>query len=115
MNRSRQLFTRYRFPLFFLLAYLLSWWLLPVSREGMLPHGPAFAALIVIALTAGRPGLREFRARVTNFRGGWWYLAGPAILAGGLGIAFVVNVLLGASVSGGLQLPIEAVVFLVPV
>ena len=112
MNRSRQLFTRYRFPFFFLLSYLLSWWLLPVSREGMLPHGPAIAAVIVIALTAGRPGLREFWGRLTNFRGGWWYLAGPAILAGGLAVAFVVNVLLGASVSGRLQFPIEAVVFL---
>ena len=112
MNRSQQFFTRYRFPVFFLLAYLLSWWLLPVSREGMLPHGVAIAAVIVIALTVGRPGLREFWGRVTNFRGGWWYLAGPAILAGGLAIAFVVNVLLGASVSGQLQFPMEAVVFL---
>jgi hypothetical protein len=112
MNRSQQLFTRYRFPLFFLLSYLLSWWLLPVSREGMLPHGPAIAAVIVIALTVGRPGLREFWGRLTNFRGGWWYLAGPAILAGGLAVAFVVNLLLGASVSGRLQFPIEAVVFL---
>jgi hypothetical protein len=112
VNRSQMFFTKYRFPLFFLLSYLLSWWLLPVSREGMLPHGPAIAAVIVIALTIGRPGLREFWGRLTNFRGGWWYLAGPAILAGGLAVAFVVNVVLGASVSGRLQFPIEAVVFL---
>ncbi len=112
MNRSQQFFTRYRFPLFFLLAYLLSWWLLPVSRQGMLPHGPALAAVIVIALTLGRPGLREFWGRLTNFRGGWWYLVGPAILAGGLAVAFLINVLMGASVKGGHQLPLEAVVFL---
>ncbi len=112
MNRSQQFFTKYRFPLFFLLSYLLSWWLLPVSRQGMLPHGPAFAALIVIALTLGKPGLREWWQRLVNFRGGWWYLAGPAILAGGLAVAFVINVLMGASVSGGLQLPLQAVVML---
>lgn len=112
MNRNQQFFTKYRFPLFFLLAYLLSWWALPVTRRGMLPHGVAFAAVIVIALTVGRPGLREFWGRLTNFRGGWWYLIGPATLAGALAVAFVVNLLLGASVSGGLQLPLEAVVFL---
>ena len=112
MNRSQQFFTKYRFPLFFLLSYLLSWWALPASRQGMLPQGPAFAAVIVIALTVGREGLREFWRRLTNFRGGWWYLVGPGILAGALIAAFVVNVLLGASVSGGPQLPLEAVVIL---
>jgi len=112
MDRSQQFFTKYRFPLFFLLSYLLSWWLLPVSRQGMLPQGPAFAAVIVIALTVGRAGLREFWGRLTNFRGGWWYLVGPAILVGALVAAFVVNVLLGAPVSGQPQFPIEAVVIL---
>jgi hypothetical protein len=112
MNRSRQFFRRYQFPLFFLLSYLLSWWLLPVSREGQLPHGVAIAAVIVIALTVGRPGLREFWGRLINFHGGWWYLAGPVILAIGLVAAFVVNVLMGASVSGPLQFPIIAVLFL---
>jgi hypothetical protein len=111
MNSAQKFFTKYRFPLFFLLSYLLSWWLLP-TRLGVLPHGVPFAAVIVIALTLGRPGLREFWGRLTNFRGGWWYLIGPAILAGALVAAFVVNVLLGAPVSGGLQFPIEAIVFL---
>jgi uncharacterized protein len=112
VDGSRQFFTKYRFPLFFLLAYLLSWWPVPVSGQGILPQGPAFAAVIVLELTLGRPGLREFWGRLTSFRGGWWYLAGPAILAGGLVTAFVFNVLLGASVSGSLQLPLEAVIIL---
>jgi hypothetical protein len=112
MNRSQQFFTKYRFPLFFLLSYLLSWWALPATRQGMLPQGPAIAAVIVIALTVGRAGLREWWRRVTNFRGGWWYLVGPAILVGALVAAFVINVFLGAPVSGGLQFPIEAVVIL---
>jgi hypothetical protein len=111
MSGSRQFFTKYQFPLFFLLAYLLSWWLM-ITRLGQLAHGVAFAAWIIIALTLGRPGLREWWGRLINFRGGWWYLVGPAILAGGLVIAFVANILIGASVSGGLQFPIEAVVFL---
>lgn len=114
MNRSQEFFTKYRFPLFFLLSYLLSWWLLPVSREGMLPHGPAFAAMIVLALTAGKAGLREWWRRLTNFRGGWWYLIGPGILVGALVVAFVLNLLLGAPVTGGLQFPLEVVlIFLI--
>ena len=112
MNGLQQFVTKYRFPLFFLLSYVLSWWALPVTRQGMLPQGPAFAALIVIALSLGRPGLRKFWGRLTNFRGGWWYLAGPAVLAGGLVAAFVVNLLLGASASGGLQLPLGFAMFL---
>jgi hypothetical protein len=112
MNRSGKFFMKYRFPLFFLLSYLLSWWLLPVTREGMLPYGPAFAAVIVITLTVGRAGLREFWGRLTQFRAGWFYLIGPAILAGGLVLALVANVLLGAPVSAPPQLPLVAVAFL---
>jgi hypothetical protein len=111
MNKNMQFFTRYRFPLFFLLTYLLSWWPL-LGRFGLLPHGVPLAALIVIALTHGRAGLREFWGRVTNFRGGWWYLIGPAILAVGLAVAFGINVLLGAPVSAPPQLPLAAVVLL---
>ncbi len=111
MNRYQNFFTKYQIPLFFLLSYLLSWWLL-VSGLGMLPHGPAFAAVIVIAFSLGRPGLREFWRRVINFRGGWWYLIGPAILVAALAVAFVINVLLGAPVSGAPQFPLEAVIFL---
>lgn len=103
--------TKYQLPLFFLLSYLLSWWLLP-SGLGLLPHGPTFAAVIIIALTIGRAGLREFWGRLTNFRGGWWYLIGPAILAGALVAAFPANVLLGATASGLPKLPLEVIVIL---
>jgi len=107
MNRSQQFFTKYRFPLFFLLSYLLSWWALPATRQGMLPQGPALAAVIVIALTVGRAGLRKWWRRVTNFRGGWWYLVGPGILIAALIAAFVLNVFLGATVSGGFSSPLK--------
>ena len=112
MNRSQQFFTKIRFPLFFLLSYLLSWWLLSVIPKTILSQGPAFAAVIVIALTSGRAGLREFWGRLTNFRGGWWYLIGPAILAGALILAFAISVLLGASISGPPRLPLEVIVIL---
>lgn len=110
MNRSGQFFTRYQFPLFFVLAYLLSWPLLLVpDLRGQLPHGVAFAAVIVIALAAGRLGLREFGRRLINFRGGWWYLAGPAIIAGYYLAAFALNILMGAPVSAPHQFSLMSV------
>ena len=56
MNTSESIFTKYELPLFFLLTYLLSWWIVPFLQGGMLAQGPAFAAVIIIALTAGRQG-----------------------------------------------------------
>src|SRR5512143_688489 len=112
MNRSQQFFTKYRFPLFFLLSYLLSWWLMTVMPKTILSQGPAFAAIIILALTAGGAGLREFWGRLTHFRAGWWYLIGPATLAAAQVAAFVVMVLRGASVSGPPRLPLEVIVIL---
>ncbi|MCL4258961.1 MAG: CPBP family intramembrane metalloprotease, partial [Anaerolineales bacterium] len=72
------------------------------------PHGPALAAVIAIALTTGRPGLAEFWARLTNFRAGWWYLIGPAIIVAYLLAALVVNLLLGATVVRPFPFPAAA-------
>jgi hypothetical protein len=91
---------RYALVLFFPLTYLLSWIsiLLPQAGGGILPHGPALAALILIALTQGRPGLSLWWKSVTNWRVSWiWYLAAPAIMilfhvGGGM-----INLLMGAS------------------
>jgi hypothetical protein len=100
MNTLNVFLKRYAIVLFFPLAYLLSWWsvLVPQAHGGILPHGPAFAALILIALTEGRAGLSAWWKRITNWRVNWiWYLAAPAIL-----IAFhfgggLINLLLGAT------------------
>jgi hypothetical protein len=105
MNTKQTFFQKFELPLFLLLAYLLSWWSVPFANGGIIPHGPALAAVIVIALTAGKQGLREFWARLTNFRAGWRYLIGPAIIAGYLLAAFVVNLLLGATVTSPFPIP----------
>jgi hypothetical protein len=95
--RPQSFFQKYELPLFLLLTYTLSWWSAPFANGGIIPHGPAFAAVIVIALTSGRQGLREFWSRLTRFNAGFWYLAGPALIIAYLLAAFVVNLLLGAT------------------
>jgi len=100
----KTMFTKYQLPLFFLLSYLLSWWaILPL--QGNLSHGVAIAAAIVIALTLGRTGLREWWGRLTNFRAGRWFLIGPAIIAGYYLAGLVINLLLGATVINMPQFP----------
>jgi uncharacterized protein len=100
MNTFKVFLKRYAIVLFFPLAYLLSWWsvLVPQAHGGILPHGPAFAALILIALTQGRAGVAVWWKRITNWRVSWvWYQAAPAILlAFHLGGA-VINLSLGAT------------------
>jgi hypothetical protein len=68
-----------------LLAYLLSWsWWLPLAAPGTVVRagdpwpthmpgllGPLLAALIVTAVTGGRPALAEYARRLTRWRGGW--------------------------------------------
>lgn len=100
MNTLKVFLKRYAILLFFPLTYLLSWMsvLAPQANGGILPHGPALAALILIALTEGRAGLSVWWRRVTNWRVNWvWYLAAPAIM-----IAFqlgggVINLIMGAA------------------
>lgn len=100
MNKTESIFSKYQLPFFFLSAYLLSWWSAPVANGQIIPHGPALAALIVLAVTAGRQGLGGLWRRITKWRVAWyWYLIGPAIIIGYQGIAFVLNLLLGATVA----------------
>lgn len=94
----KKLIVRYDLVFFFLLTYLLSWWAAPFMKGALIPYGPSIAAAIVIALTTGRKGLREFWRRLTNWRAGWWYLIAPAIVIGYTGIAYGINVWLGATV-----------------
>lgn len=103
--KVQNIFQKYELPLFFLLALALSWWTVPFMKGGLFPYGPSIAAAIVIAVTAGKEGLRGYWRRITNWRAGWWYLAGPAIIAGYLFAAYVLSLLLGASVTNSPHLP----------
>lgn len=82
---------------FVLLAYALSWWSIPFAEGGLLPHGPALAALVVVALVRGRSGLREWFRRITSGRGGWYWLVGPGLVLAYLSLALGLAWLLGAA------------------
>ena len=106
MKKCSSLISKYQLPLFFLLTYLLSWWSVPFLNGGIIPHGPAFAAVIVIAMIAGKQGIREFCQRLKKLGKGWVYIVGPAIIFGYQGIAYVINLLLGATIVESVQFPV---------
>jgi hypothetical protein len=105
MKKCSSLISKYQLPLFFLLTYLLSWWSVPFLNGGIIPHGPAFAAVIVIAMIAGKQGLHEFYQRLKKLGKGWAYIVGPAIIFAYQGIAYVINLLLGATIVESVQFP----------
>jgi uncharacterized protein len=82
---------------FFILAYVIAWGFVPVGSFGA--FAPLVAALIVIPITQGLAGLREFALRLIRWRVGWiwWALA----IGVPLGVHLVnagLNVAAGASV-----------------
>ena len=90
---------RYEIVFFFLLTYLLSWWSVPLMNGALIPQGPAFAAVAVIALTMGRRGLREYWKQLNDWRAGRWYWIAPSILIAYAGIAFAINLWSGATLA----------------
>jgi membrane protease YdiL (CAAX protease family) len=80
---------------FFVLAYAFSWWPLPFG--GFLALGPLLGALIVLAITEGRAGLRELGSRIIRWRVGWiWYVVALGLPVAVLLITVALNVALGA-------------------
>ncbi|PKO14588.1 MAG: hypothetical protein CVU39_14015 [Chloroflexi bacterium HGW-Chloroflexi-10] len=109
MKKKDNLFAKYLFPLYFLLAYLFSWWTVPIADGALFPYGPTLAAVLVLAISSGRTGLREWWSRIIHLRAGWWYLIGPVIMVTSLLGAFILNLLSGAMVSISPKLPDPAI------
>lgn len=106
MNAILSFIKRHPILAFVSFTYLLSWWSAPFTNGRLIPYGPALAAIIVSAITAGRPGLSQLWERIKRWRVAWyWYVIGPVIIAGYIGGAFWLNSLLGASVKSSPQLP----------
>ena len=86
---------RHRVATFFVLAYVLTWAGIPWNS--FFAPGALLAALIVVALTEGLPGLRRLGARVIRWRVSWvWYVLAVAVPLV-VHLASLVNVALGAS------------------
>jgi uncharacterized protein len=88
--------------IFFVLAFVFSWWPWPLYALGLAPGtilgvGPFLAALVVLALTRGKVGILELLKRMVRWRVGpvWYAVALLLPVAIALG-ATVLNILLGA-------------------
>jgi membrane protease YdiL (CAAX protease family) len=100
MDALRNTVTKYPLTSFVASAYALSWWSVPFTDGAILPHGPFIAALLVLALTRGRAGIRELFRRMTSWQGGWiWLLIAPGLVLLYLLLAFSLNLALGGTVS----------------
>lgn len=87
---------RHRVATFFVLAYVLAWSGIPWNS--FYAPGALLAALIVVALTEGLPGLRRLGARVIRWRVSWvWYVLAVAVPLLVHLASVSVNVGLGAS------------------
>ena len=114
-----------RHPLiaFFLLAYVLTWWIYPLLTFSPLLglfglFGPALAAIIMAAVTGGKPGVKALFSRVVLWRIGLpWYMIAlglPTVLS----IATAgLSYLLGASesIQAGALTVLELVLFVLVV
>lgn len=82
---------------FVLLAYLLSWPIVPFAPGMLLPWGPMVAALIVVGISEGKVGIKAWWSKVVQrkTRLGWVLLAAALPLVITL-TAAGLNLLLGA-------------------
>jgi membrane protease YdiL (CAAX protease family) len=85
------------------LAYALTWWASIIyavypNPFPVFPYGPFLAAVIVLALTTGKTGVKDLLRRIVLWRVGLRWYAVALLLPVALALAAVyLNVLLGAS------------------
>ncbi len=105
-----ELIRRHPLVAFFVLAYTLSWcgWPFYAAYGWPVPFmagGPLVAAVIVTAITGGRPGLRALGARLVRWRVGWrWYAVVLGLPLAVLLATVALNVTLGAPAPSMAQL-----------
>jgi uncharacterized protein len=113
---------------FFVLAYALSWWpslifLVTGSGPPILGCGPFLAAVVVLALTSGKHGIKNLFHSMLRWRVGlrWWAIAIVAPVAMTV-VAAGLNVALGAPAPSAADLanwpsilPTALIILLVPI
>ena len=102
MSRISSVAQRHPLVTFFVLAYALTWWASIVyavypNPFPVFPYGPFLAAILTLALTSGKSGIRALLRRIVMWRVGLRWYAIALLLPVGLALmAVYVNVLLGA-------------------
>jgi hypothetical protein len=87
------------FVVFVVLAYIFSWWLVPLNA-GMLPVGPLLAALLVVGLSEGKAGVKAWWSQVMRRSSDWrWYVVAAALPLLITFMAAGLNILLGAQIA----------------
>jgi len=110
MNRLSNVVKRHPLIVFFVLAYVLSWWpsilyAFDLSPQPIVGFGPFLAALVVLAITRGKSGMMRLLLSMVRWRvAPVWYaiaLLGPVTITVA---ATVLNVLLGAQAPSSAEL-----------
>ena len=102
-----------RYPLtsFFILAYAITWAGIPFGW--FFTFGPLLAALIVVGLTQGKAGLREWGSRLIRWRVGWvWYVLAITVPLAVLAVTFGISLSAGAGPPSLAQLAPGSVVLI---
>jgi membrane protease YdiL (CAAX protease family) len=95
--------TRHPLASFIVLAYVLSWTLVPLG--GLLGCGPFLAALVVLGVTQGRPGVMSLFRRMLQWRVGvGWYAVAILLPTGVAALAAALTVARGATAPTSTQL-----------
>ena len=103
MHTLAEFVRRHPIAAFVVLAYALSWTLVPFG--GLLGSGPFLAALAVLWTLEGRSGAWALVRRIVQWRVGWgWWAAAVLVPAGAAVLAAVLTVALGAPEPTGAQL-----------
>jgi membrane protease YdiL (CAAX protease family) len=99
-------FKRYPLVTFFSLTYALSWLPSLFEAHSIMPLGPLFAALIMLALLGGRSGVMDFLRRIVQWRVGLrWYALALLLPVALTSTAVGLNVLLGAQLLSTDRIP----------
>jgi membrane protease YdiL (CAAX protease family) len=103
---------------FVVLAYALSWVTIPFL-EDPIGSGPFFAAVIVLSLTKGWPGVRSLGRQMIQWRVNWrWYALAillpivTAVLASVIAVALGADTPTAGQLAAWVEIPINFVIFL---
>ena len=82
MNNIRSFVQRFSLPIFFVMAYALSWMPSLFEAHSLFPLGPLFAALIVLAFF-GWSDVKDFLRRIVQWRVsiGWYAMVCSCLLS----------------------------------